>query len=212
MIMPGQTNDPTMPMGTGHGTVYVYANGAVRFAGTLGDGTKVSQSVSLSPDGQWPLYASLYSGYGLVMSWMTFTNLPQSDLNGALSWIKLPDARARYYRSGFTNECEAVGSAYIVPGRTNNVLNFGSSRMDFIGGNLMTNLSTPIVVGPRNSQASGDGLTMSFSLSSGTFSGRTLDPATKRWLSFSGVVLQKMNAGYGYVLGTNQSSQVILTP
>ncbi|MCU0785646.1 MAG: hypothetical protein MUF81_16695, partial [Verrucomicrobia bacterium] len=212
MIVPGQTNDLTGPMGTGYGTVRVYTSGMVRFAGALPDGTKVSQSTLLSPDGQWPLYAQLYSGYGLVMSWMTFTNLPQSDLNGDLSWIKQPNIRARYYPGGFINECEAVGSVYVAPVGNNQVLNFGNSYMDFIGGNLMTNFSTPIVVGPRNYQASGAGLTMKLSLSSGTFSGKTFDPATRKWLSFGGVVLQKLNAGYGYLLGTSQSSQVILTP
>ena len=212
MILPGQTNDPTVPMGTGYGTVRVYANGVARFAGALADGTKISQSALLSPDGQWPLYAPLYSGYGLVMSWMTITNLPQSDLNGALSWIKPPNVRTRYYPGGFTNEYEAVGSAYVAPLGTNQVLNFGNSYMDFIGGNLATNISTPIVVGPRNYQASGTNLTMKFSLSSGMFYGKTLDPATRKWSSFGGALLQKVNAGYGYLLGTNQSSQVILTP
>jgi hypothetical protein len=92
------------------------------------------------------------------------------------------------------------------------VLNFANSRLDLIGGNLMADLTTALVVGPKNSQASGDGLTMKFSLASGLFSGKKLDPATSRGMSFNGVVLQKMNAGYGYLLGTNQTSQVVLTP
>jgi len=212
MIVPGQTDDPTTPMGSGFGTVRIYTSGMVRFAGALGDGTKVSQSALLSPDGQWPLYATLYSRNGLMMSWMTFTNQAESDLNGALSWIKQPYARSRNYPAGFTKDYEAVGSAYVAPLGTNQVLNFENSRMDFIGGNLASNLTTALVAGPKNSQASGEGLTMKFSLSSGAFSGKTLDPATSRSLSFRGVVLQKVNAGYGFLLGTNQSSQVILTP
>jgi hypothetical protein len=147
-----------------------------------------------------------------VMSWMTITNLAGSDLNGALSWIKQPCTRSRYYPGGFTNDCEAVGSAYIAPLGTNRVLNFVNSQMDFLGGNLATNLPTPIVIGPRSYQASSTNLVMRIYHSSGLFNGKTLEPGTKNWLSFSGVVLQRMNAGYGYLLGTNQSSQVILTP
>jgi hypothetical protein len=212
MIVPGQTTDPTKPMGTGYGTVRVYPSGMVYFAGALADGTKVTQSSLLSTDGQWPLYAPLYSGNGLMMSWMTFTNLAESDLSGNLSWIKQPYARSRYYPAGFTNDYETVGSAYVPPPGTNQVLNFANSRLDLIGGNLMADLTTALVVGPKNSQASGDGLTMKFSLASGLFSGKKLDPATSRGMSFNGVVLQKMNAGYGYLLGTNQTSQVVLTP
>ena len=212
LVVPGQTNDPASPMGHGYGTVRVDANGVLRFIGALADGTWFSQSAQLSGDGQWPLFAPLYAGKGQVMSWTTFSNLPASDLSGTLSWIKLANPRARYYPGGFTNEYEAVGSAYVAPLGTNRVLNFVNSRMDFIGGGLASDLTVALVVGPKNTQASGTGLTMRFHPPSGLFYGRKLDPASGQWHTFGGAVLQKLNAGHGYLLGTDQSSQANLTP
>ena len=53
---------------------------------------------------------------------------------------------------------------------------------------------------------------MNFSLSKGTFKGKVTDPASGRSSSFSGAVLTKMGAGYGFLLGTNECSQVVLAP
>ena len=211
LVVPGQTSDPASPMGSSYGMIRVDGNGVVRFIGAMSDGTRVSQSAMLSRDGQWPFYVPLYAGGGQVMSWITFTNLPASDLNGTLSWIKLANPRARY-PGGFTNEHEAVGSAYTAPTGANHVLNFVNSRMDFIGGDLASDLSVALVVGPKNTQASGPGLSMTFYPASGLYYGRALDPATSQWFNFGGAVLQKVNAGYGYLLGPTQSSQAVLTP
>jgi hypothetical protein len=38
------------------------------------------------------------------------------------------------------------------------------------------------------------------------------DPSTGKTKSFSGAVLQKVNAGYGFLLGTNLCSEVVLAP
>jgi hypothetical protein len=119
--------------------------------------------------------------------------------------------RARYYPGGFTDECGAVGSAYVPPVGTNTVLSFTSGNVAFSGGNLVSDFTSAMVVGPRNNRASGPGLTLTFSLSTGTFNGRAIHPVTSQSYSFSGAVLQKVNAGYGFLLGTNQSSQVVLS-
>jgi hypothetical protein len=55
-------------------------------------------------------------------------------------------------------------------------------------------------------------LSLTFSLAAGTFLGSVNDPTTGRALAFSGVVFQKDNAGYGFLLGTNQSSHVLIVP
>jgi len=212
MIVPGATTDPTAPAGTGYGMVRVDTRGRVRFAASLADGSRFSQSAMLTPDGQWPLFGTLNRGNGVIMSWMTFTNQAQSDLSGALSWIMQPYYRSRYYQDGFTNNCEAVGSAFIRPDSTNQVLNFTSPYLGFIGGNLPSDIWTPLVVGERRDQASGTNVVVKFSRSRGTFSGKMLNPTTSRWSKFGGVALQKMNAASGYLFGTNQSSKVILVP
>ena len=213
LIVPGQKN-PSSPMGDGFGSVRVSTGGSVVFAGTLADGTKISQGVPLSLNGQYPFYAPLYSGQGLVMSWITLTNEAESDLTGALTWIKPANIQAKIYSGGFSNECQVNGSVYVPPASTNLVLNITNGVVTFSGGNLASNFTNSVALGLGNKVINSDSnqLAMSFSLSTGTFTGKVTDPSSSESFSFSGAVSQKLNTGYGFLLGTNQSSQVILSP
>ena len=198
LVVPGQNTNTAEPMGSGYGSVKIDGNGVARFAGVLADGTKVSQSTTLSRDGQWPLYASLYSGKGLVISWLMLSNGVSSDLSGALSWIKTAGATGSRYSGGITDECVAVGSAYKMPVAPAGILNFTTGQAVFTGGDLGAGFNDAITL--AGSQATGTGVSVSFSLSSGIFTGRTTDTASGLTYSFGGAVLQKSNAGYGFVL------------
>jgi hypothetical protein len=210
----GQNNDPSVPAGDGFGTVRVSTSGQAKFVGALADRTKVSQSVSLSKNGNWPLYVSLYSGKGSLVSWLTFTNQANSDLNGKLSWIKTAGVVSPFYPAGFTNECNLVGSVYVPPvGAMNHVLQLTNALVEFSGGNLSPDFTNSVALGQYNrvTNLSSNRLTLSFSLSTGTFRGSVVDPVSRRPLTFSGAVFQKLDIGCGFLLGTNQSSRVTLT-
>src|SRR5205823_12803276 len=97
------------------------------------------------------------------------------------------------FPAGFTNECNAAGSVYVQPVTiTDHIVQLNNAHMEFSGGNLpeaFTNavqigLSSKIINGSTNS------LAMSFSLANGRFSGRVLDPMTKKSRAFGGAVLQ----------------------
>jgi hypothetical protein len=103
-ILPGQ-GFGTIPAKNGSGLVSVGATGNVTFSGTLGDGTRVSQSAILSPQGQWPFFQSLYFGSGVILGWLNLTNSP-ADLSGELMWIKTPATNA----TGFFATNEVQGS------------------------------------------------------------------------------------------------------
>jgi hypothetical protein len=213
MAVPGLEDDAFGPTGFGHGRVKVSPSGKLKFVGSLADGTKVSQSTMLSRDGCWPLYASPYSGNGLVLSWLIITNRAQDDINGSLCWIKWPIPTARYYPGGFTNECLAVGSIYSRPVGMN-ILDETGAQLEFTGGNLgpgFTNIVT-LDAASRVFNTSSNALSMKFSLGNGTFKGKVKDPVSGRTSSFRGAILQKMGAGYGYLPGTNLCSRVILAP
>src|SRR5262249_25582069 len=68
-VIPGSTNSPNLPVADGYGTVSVTTAGRLSLAGLLADGTKITESTSLSTNGQWPLFGSLYNGMGSVVSW-----------------------------------------------------------------------------------------------------------------------------------------------
>ena len=48
--------------------------GTITLAGSLADGTAISQSSVVSQDGYWPLYVNLYGGKGSLWGWNYFTN------------------------------------------------------------------------------------------------------------------------------------------
>ena len=215
LVLPGSDGDPGLPAGDGYGTARVSTSGLVSFSGTLADGTGISQSATVSKDGFWPLYVSVYSGQGVLMSWLAFTNQPESDINGLLSWIKPAISNAQHYAAGFTQECQAIGSAYVQPAKACTLdLNLTNANLAFSGGDLSASFTNCIVVGQfgRLFNESTNALSVGFSPLNGSFTGHVTDPATTKSLPFSGVVFQKQNVGYGFLLGTNQSSRVNLLP
>ena len=53
-------------------------------------------------------------------------------------------------------------------------------------------------------------LSLSIATASGLFKGSVTDPSSGKSFAFSGALLQKQNAGAGFLLGTNRSSSVVL--
>jgi hypothetical protein len=214
LIIAGQSGDASVPAGHGYGTVKVDGGGKITFAGSLADGSKVTQSSAISKSGVWPFYLSVSKGAGSALSWLTFENRSNDDIHGNLTWIKQTNALAKFYPAGFTLETEALGSAYVIPGIGQNILGLSSATVSFDGGNLGAGFANSLTLGSFSTVVnnSGNALSMSFSLLSGTFKGKVTNPANNLSYSFNGVVVPKMNAGYGYMLGTNQSSQVIFGP
>ena len=215
LLLPGSDADPARAAGNGFATVSVNRNGLVLTRGTLGDGTHFTQSAQLSTPARWPFYVPLYSNLGSVLSWLAFTNRPADDLNGVLNWIKLPNARARYYPEGFATETFAIGSLYLPPvSATNHILNLVDAQLTFSGGNLNAPFTNLIELGngSRVTNLSGNRLRLRFSLATGTFAGRVADPVNGMFYPFTGAVLQKLNSGFGVLLGTNQTSRLTLSP
>jgi hypothetical protein len=214
ILIPGQTGSSSVPAGNGFGTVRVDLLGRVLFAGTLADGTKISQSSALSKDGQWPFYASVYSGSGATLSWLTFSNQANSDITGTLDWLKASTSSTPYYPGGFTTQINVVGSSYVAPTPGNNILNLNSGQVQFSGGNLSADFVNQVWLGANSKvdNLSANNLSMSFSPTTGTYKGTVMDPSSGLTFPFSGAILQKLNAGYGFMLGTDQSSQANFMP
>jgi hypothetical protein len=215
LILPGHSEDESLPAGDGYGSLRISTAGRVTFSGILADNSRISQSVSVSKNGHWPLYVSLYAGKGSALSWLAFENRTNDDINGLLSWIKPADVAAVYYPHGFTNMLSAVGSVYVSPvGDTNSTVSFTNASLMFCGGQLATGFTNAITLGLKDkvTNLGVNKLSMTFSRSSGRFSGRVTEPLTGLSQVFYGAVLQKANVGCGYLRGTNQTSQVLLAP
>jgi hypothetical protein len=214
MVIPGSPVSLVEPGGNGFGTVAVDQAGTVRFAGTLGDGTKVSQSTFVSSQGQWPLFASLYSSRGSIQGWMTFTNLPDRDLTGGIDWFKLGKAGIKIYGGGFTFATEGIGSLYSIASG-GPVLNLSQGQLVLANGGLTQDLTNLFLLGANNRVVNQgpNRMNLSFSPSSGLFQGSMANPANhNKSIAFSGAVLQKQTNGFGLFLTTNQAGGVFLSP
>ena len=213
MVVPPVVNGP---VGFGYGTIAIDRSGNLQWAGVLADGTPVSQTTTVCKQGLWPLFASLYGGGGVAISWMQFaTN--KNDMSGQFIWIKnggLGSAYTSMYAAGITNSAIVEGAPYVAPTSTSPPLN-PTNRVTFLGGGL-TNASASFTnwftVNTRGQIASTNKqFTLSVTSSSGLISGSTLNPQTGKSLSFLGVIYQRTNAA-GQFPGTKVNGQIFIAP
>jgi hypothetical protein len=209
LVIPGSDDSQHQPGGDGVGAVTVKAAGAAALSATLADGTAATSSAGVSAGGRWPVFASLYSGKGLILGWLNFTNEAGSDLRGDLHWVKQPQ-KAAYYADGFSTLSEALGSAYSFAG--GQVAGLSVGKVWLAQGNLASAYTNWITVTNNKVFSTNKLFKMTFTTSTGLFSGSVPNPegAKLKALSFKGAVLQKQTNGFGFFLGTNQSGRVML--
>ncbi|MDB6149252.1 MAG: putative Lysyl endopeptidase [Chthoniobacter sp.] len=99
--------DPNYPGAPGSGRVVVSKSGVARFAGVLGDGTRVSFGTSLSESGQWPFFALLYGKRGSISGDVQFT---VAGLEGKVDWFKPATFRGPTLVAGFFGESDVAGT------------------------------------------------------------------------------------------------------
>ena len=211
VVFPGLVDDSHIPAGDGYAILSVGVDGTATMNGTLADGSRFGQTAMVTDDGDWPVYVSLYSARGVVVSWLSFADLSGSDVSGALVWIKRAGVSTTSYAAGFTNETKAVGSRYRAPAAAGKALDLSSAAVQFLGGELRADFANAVSMNPGSSvvNLSPNALTLGISTGQGTFAGQVTDPGTGVTHDFGGVVLQKPNAGYGFMTGGNASSRVI---
>jgi hypothetical protein len=213
VIIPGISGSQTAPQGYGFGTIKVDATGKAKFSGTLSDGTPITESTTLSQDGDWPFFASPYRGQGLIWASMTIdTSRANDDIHGPLTWIKNPQSTI-FYPKGFTNNVACTGSLYVKPVAGTRIIDLSDATVTFTGGNLSSGFADSIAISTDNkvSVHGNDKLTMTFALPTGLFKGTAMSPDAQT-CSYRGAVFQKVNKGYGYFLGTDQSGSVVVGP
>ncbi len=211
-VFPGIAGDLSRPAGDGYATIHVAADGLATMSGTLADGTRFMQSAYITVDGDWPLGVSMYAGKGLILSWVTFANLASSDLNGDMVWIKQAGASATSYPLGFALGTKVVGSAYVAPQAGEKALNLTGGVVRFSGGNLTAPFNNVVSINPGSQVVNLSPNTLAFNItpSSGLFSGQVQEPDGGSTHVFNGVILQKLNAGYGTMDGSPLASRVVL--
>ena len=212
MIIPGDFTSTNTPGGESYGTITITKSGGLSFAGVLADGTKVTQSTRVSKGGQWPFYSALYGGDGSLYGWMLFNGSTNEDLSGDVTWIKPEVPSTWAYPGGFAVVATAWGSRFTRPPAGANILNLTRGHVEFNGGELDQGLTNYFTLDSRNriTSLSANKLSLTFSLSNGSFSGRVMHPITWEWIPFKGVVLQRYGVAAGYFPGWTQTGDVWL--
>lgn len=222
LVIPGDTSEGLLPQGRtlspagdSYGTLTVDKAGKIHFTGSLADNTKVTQTVPVSHDGNWPFYVSLYGGQGSISGWLTFTEAlsPTGGITGDIFWSKPPGLlKTKYYLEGFSVIATAVGSSYYPPAAGSAILNLTNANVTFVDGNLVESIVNAIALDSRSrvTNLGTNALSLSFSVANGLFHGSVTDPSSSQEFPFSGVVLQAENIGAGYFLGPTQSGEVRL--
>jgi len=201
------------PQGDGYGTVSVSAAGLLRCNGMLADGTPLNQTTTISADGQWPIFASLYGGRGQILGWAQFTNTAQSDLSGNLAWNKPPITRATSYAAGFDLRPVLEGSHFIAGTALAPLLDFSNGILTLTGGGLPASITNYFTVGPGERLLASNRMTLSISAASGLFTGAAPNPLVGHApLSFRGMFLIKQNYGSGYFINSELSGTVYFGP
>ncbi|HTG45198.1 MAG TPA: hypothetical protein VK633_11775, partial [Verrucomicrobiae bacterium] len=212
--LPGSITPATLPGGNSYGMVTIGDSGVANLEGMLSDGTAFAQVVSISKEGVWPLYVSLYNGAGCLVSWITIVSDSSSDLSGDATWIREASVGGTYYASGFTNDVTITGSYYEEPPIGIQVLNLNTGSVILSGGNLSASLTNNITLNVDQTvtvdPAATNGLSLTIDIASGTFSGQFVDPTSAATVPVQGVLLQASTNAVGYFLGTSQSGSIIL--
>ena len=212
LAIPGNAEPTAAPEGDSYATLTLDNAGMIRASGSLADGTAFSQTVSISKNGVWPLYAPLYVNKGMIFSEVTFSNSPASTFSGEATWIK-PTMRTAYYSNGFTLNTALIGSSFMTPSNGVRVLNFTNGTIAFNGANLNQGFTNTVVVNSNNTTVvtGPNATTLVFDKTQGRLTGSHFAaPVTLRSTVFNGVILQNRNEARGYFLGTNQSGSVLL--
>ncbi|MCX8089614.1 MAG: immunoglobulin domain-containing protein [Verrucomicrobiae bacterium] len=225
-ILP-RRDDGSGPGGDGYGLVSVDALGRVKLSGAAGDGAALSQGATLSPSGEWPLYAALYVGAlpvtngasvtttrefkGSLWGWIS---LAGGAPEGSLTWTRTDAATNRYFARGFTNVVAVWGSRWLPPPAGERALALTHGTVTLSGGNLPAPLTNHFVLTTNHvfeMTATAHPMRLFLNPRNGQLKGAFVHPANPLVSTpLNGAALQSANLGRGLFLGTNAAGGFVL--
>jgi uncharacterized repeat protein (TIGR02543 family) len=202
LLEPAFDGAPTnSPGGYGY-MVITNRAGVAGMAGSLADGTAMSQSTPISQDGSIPIYASLYGGRGLLLGWINLSNTA----DGSLTWVH-PERLSGIYTNEFINVPQLLLSPWTnAPGSFEGLANL--SILDTVnGGEVLTNFVVSI---SPSGKVSGRAVSGSITPGTGQFALTIASGAAR--VTGRGAIL--LNAGYGggYFLNKSWAGAINLGP
>jgi hypothetical protein len=200
----------TQPNGYGYGTVAVDSGGRVKFLGALGDGTKVTQSATVSKEGRWPFYVWAYGGKGSAIGWVPLDHAT-NDI-APVVWNKESGASGALYPVGFHIATRLFCSPYSPPAVGNRVMQVSNGYAVFEGSAVGFPIVNELVLSSQNkvTDAGQHKLTLKFVTKTGLFNGTVVEPGTGTKIKFAGIVFQADNLAVGNFIAHSQSGSVVI--
>ena len=215
----------THPQGDGWGVMSIATSGKIKFAGQLGDGTKLSLGGIVSKDGTWQIFKELYrtKPKGTFGGTVTFRDIPNvSDFDGNMHWLKREYVKDKLYPAGFEVDVKLIGSNFDRPFPTERVLTqlaSGDNNADWMlgMGNLPTNPGTKSVTWTEKNKVSyvrvgTEKFSIKPNVKSGLVSGSYSDKAAGLNVRFAGVAFQKQGIVAGNFRGVDQTGYLFIQP
>jgi hypothetical protein len=206
--------------GAGYTTITVGADGSVRLAGQLPDGTKLGAGAKLNVNNRWVLFLPLYKGGGFLGGEVNAGAL--TSMSGALHFVKkpvAPGAKDSCYRAGFDTDLDFDAEKYAPPVDAPALdvpLTAGNLRFTASGGGLVTDpLVRLVTLDAANKLAApvdATKLTLKLNAKTGLFTASFVHDATLKAVKGAGVLLQDTNAGAGLFIGTSETGPLSLDP
>lgn len=196
-------NSPTMPLGSGYGTMKILSNGLVAVAGKLPDGSRIAWGttvVSVNSGLGIPVFSEPIRG-GACGGYLQTTGLPPT-FQGALRWIRPRAARSTLpYPDGFSGPLLGAMDLYTPPARGVLPVDFGGDLAGAvaIGGPTITpSVSGTITVQGTRLVSGGELRSFAINRATGLFTGK-MKVGTKT-VPFNGAVLQSLKEGAGFYI------------
>lgn len=208
-----------IPQGMGYATFTVKADGKLSFVGKHSDGSDVTGSTFVGPEGQVFIFQTLYKGKGSFLGDFLIDTLEDTDPannqinDGLASWSR-PQNTARtnkLYRSGFLFDLNILGGSFRTPASATLLgLTAGSSaELKFTQANISAAAQQPNAIVTINAA---NGLTvtptvaaaktkMTATASTGAFKG-SFEATARKVTNFTGLIvpIAGVQTGVGYFL------------
>jgi hypothetical protein len=180
------------PSGEGTATLTVSRNGALRWTGTLADGSSFTSSAFLTRSAQAPIHAIFNRGTGLLVGQAGVD--PSADTTDVssddLSWFQRNQPTRHYFPAGFTLPLQIIGARQTTS--TPGSLQLSPQPVMILSeGPFPLPIEVPLARTATNRYASPDrttGLTLG---TNGTFSGTHTPPPPVARLSIKGIIISK---------------------
>lgn len=221
---PGNPANVAYPQGTGYGTLTITTAGIATWSGKAADGTPLTASTMLGPNGEVPLHFLLYTPMaaataGSLHGWIKITGV-NLDSVAPFDWLKLaqlPANTTRSYKDGFPlHNLTVIGSKYVKPVSPNIVLGLGAppdnTQLVFSEGGIkdstlgvsgaltqIFDISTANAVDMPTGLVNNPGtVILKLDAATGAISGNfTLSGSPVRSVPWSGVLVPRLSKGVG---------------